>query len=61
MNQQALARHELHFNGLTPGNPTTGTANYAMIRIWEGISLASQLHNITTPSCLVGLKPISVL
>jgi hypothetical protein len=23
-------KHELHFSGLTPGNPTTGTANFAI-------------------------------
>jgi len=27
----------------------------------EGISLASQLHNSTTPSCLVGLNPTKLL
>jgi len=25
-----LGKHELHFSGLTPGNPTTGTANFAV-------------------------------
>jgi hypothetical protein len=24
----AIGQHELHFSGLTPGNPTTGTANF---------------------------------
>jgi hypothetical protein len=26
----APGKHELHFSGLTPGNPTTGTANFAI-------------------------------
>jgi len=26
----ATGKHELHFSGLTPGNPTTGTANFAV-------------------------------